>query len=438
MQYATAADGVRIAYAVAGSGPWLVRMPSLPFSHVQLEWRDSDFYASLTRNITAVAFDARGTGLSDRDARDLSLDARIGDVEAVVDRVGIDHFALHAAQLSGPTAIAYAVRHPERVSHLILDDTFACARAFMQMPHNRALRELVADDWESTTESLAFMYIGHGDADVARYAAFFRACVTQEMARRIMNAIARDDVTGLLQSVRAPTLVLQHAGLKNLPPGSGRELAAGIPGARLQMLSGSIGDAMETVVSTVGEFIGAHPVQAPAPAPRDDSVFRAILFTDIVAHTDMMRRLGDEAGRAVLRDHERITRDVLATHGGVEVKTDGDSFMASFTSAASAAASAVALQRAFADYNRTAGEPIHVRAGINAGEPIAEAGDYFGASVILAARISALAAADEVLVSVAVRELCAGKQLRFSDRGTVELKGFDEPISLYELHWRHM
>ena len=191
------------------------------------------------------------------------------------------------------------------------------------------------------------------------------------------------------------------------------------------MLSGSITDAMETVVSTVGEFIGAHAVQAPAP--RDDSVFRAILFTDIVAHTDMMRRLGDEAGRAVLRDHERITRDVLARHGGVEVKTDGDSFMASFTSAASAAASAVALQRAFADYNRTAGEPIHVRAGINAGEPIAEAGDYFGASVILAARISALAAADEVLVSVAVRELCAGKQLRFSDRGTVELRASMSP-----------
>jgi class 3 adenylate cyclase len=164
-----------------------------------------------------------------------------------------------------------------------------------------------------------------------------------------------------------------------------------------------------------------------------DSSMRSVLFTDLVGHTEMMSRLGDERGRQVLREHERITREVLASHGGTEVKTMGDGFMASFGSVTRAVECAVALQRAFADHE---GEPLSVRVGLNAGEPIEEEGDLFGATVILASRIAGRAGGGEILVSDTVRGLCSGKGFLFSDRGEFAAKGFEEPVRVYEVKWR--
>jgi class 3 adenylate cyclase len=161
-----------------------------------------------------------------------------------------------------------------------------------------------------------------------------------------------------------------------------------------------------------------------------------ILFTDIVGHTEMMRRLGDSLGRAVLREHERITRETLAAHGGVEVKTDGDSFMATFASTSSAVECAIALQRAFAKHAEGGGEPIVVRMGLNVGEPIEEDGDFFGSAVILGARIKDQAGGGEILVPEAVRHMLAGKGFVFADRGEVVLKGFEEGVRLFEVRWR--
>jgi len=115
----------------------------------------------------------------------------------------------------------------------------------------------------------------------------------------------------------------------------------------------------------------------------------------------MMSRLGDERGRAVLREHERIAREALKAHGGSEVKTTGDGFMASFGSVTRAVECAIALQRAFAERE---GEPLSVRVGLNAGEPIEEDGDLFGATVILASRVAARAERGEILVA----DTCAG------------------------------
>jgi class 3 adenylate cyclase len=150
----------------------------------------------------------------------------------------------------------------------------------------------------------------------------------------------------------------------------------------------------------------------------------------------MMTRLGDKKGREILREHERITREVLAANGGTEVKTMGDGFMASFGSVTKAVECAVALQRAFAEHTDIADEPLHVRVGLNAGEPIAEDGDLFGATVILASRIAARAGGGEILVADTVRGLCSGKGFLFSDRGDFTAKGFDEPVRVYEVGWR--
>ncbi|MCC7364077.1 MAG: PD40 domain-containing protein [Dehalococcoidia bacterium] len=160
-----------------------------------------------------------------------------------------------------------------------------------------------------------------------------------------------------------------------------------------------------------------------------------VVFTDIEGHTAMMQQLGDAAGRDVLRDHERIVREALARHGGREVKSMGDGFMAAFASAQAALACAADLQRSIAAYNATAPHPLRVRVGVNAGEPIAEESDLFGQSVISASRIAGLAAGGEILVSLVVHELVAGKGFRFADRGVQELRGIDRPVRVYALDW---
>jgi class 3 adenylate cyclase len=163
---------------------------------------------------------------------------------------------------------------------------------------------------------------------------------------------------------------------------------------------------------------------------------RTILFTDLVSHTEMMSRLGDEKGRAVLREHEDLTRRQLVEFGGDEVKSMGDGFMASFGSVVKAVECAIAVQRAFNRHNETGEEPLSVRVGLNVGEPIEDGGDLFGATVIMAARIADKAEGGEILVANAVRELSAGKGFLFADRGDFVAKGFEEPVRVYEVRWR--
>jgi len=133
----------------------------------------------------------------------------------------------------------------------------------------------------------------------------------------------------------------------------------------------------------------------------------------------------------LLREHERITRGRLAAHGGREIKTTGDGFMASFASTARALQCALSLQQAFGERKVGAEAAIVVRCGLNAGEPIAEDNDLFGTAVTLAARVMGEAAGGEVLVSDVIRQLVAGKGFRFEERGARHLKGFDEPVRLW-------
>jgi class 3 adenylate cyclase len=432
MRYAKTADGVKIAYGIAGTGSPLVRVPNPPFSHCQREWRESAFYGRLTEGRMVVTFDPRGTGLSDRQVADYSLDARVLDLEAVVDHLGLQRFALNGTWYSGLVVIAYAARHPERVTHLVLDDAIFDARTAKELPQMRAFRQL-SGDWEAMTENIAFAVAGAG-GDVVRYAEFMRGCTTHEAAGRMFAAFDKEDVTGLLPRIQAPTLILQHVGIRASSPDAAREMATLIPDAHLVMLDGKESDDLDHLLSAMADFLGdGAAAAAPPPLP---GAFRTILFTDIVGHTEMMQRLGDAKGRDVLREHERITRETLKAHGGAEVKTMGDGFMASFGSVTSAMECAIALQRAFAAHTESMPEPLHVRVGLNAGEPIEEGGDLFGATVILASRIAAKADAGEILIPEPVRHLLSGKSFVFSDHGEFAMKGFDDAVRLYEVRWQ--
>ena len=150
---------------------------------------------------------------------------------------------------------------------------------------------------------------------------------------------------------------------------------------------------------------------------------RTILFTDVENSTDLTDHFGDARARDLLREHERLTREALAAHGGTEIKTMDDGFMASFSSASGALDAAIAMQLAIAAHFADTEAPIRIRVGINAGEPIEEDDDLYGTAVIQAARVMGKAEGGEIFVTDTVRNLVAGKNYRFHDQGAHESQG---------------
>ncbi len=295
---------------------------------------------------------------------------------------------------------------------------------------------MIDADWEMYTESVGAQVFGFDFEGSHQYAEFIRECITQEVLARMIEAEKQIDLSSLLSEIQAPTLVVRHSGIKRLPMDETRRLAAGIPNARLYEVEGFYQDNSAQLGTTILEFLGVE-VGSAAEEPRlDAGAFRTILSTDVEGSTALTERLGDAKARDLLREHERIVREALKANGGSEVKTMGDGFMASFSSATKALECAIAMQRAFAEHSESAQEPIKVRVGLNAGEPIAEEDDLFGTAVNLAARICANAKAGQILAPIVVRELAAGKQFMFADLGETELRGFEDPVRLYELRWR--
>ena len=443
IQYAKTSDGVSIAFWTLGEGEPLVQMPSIASSHIQLEWQVPEYrlwYERLAEKRMVVRYDPRGCGLSQRDVTDHSLEAHVLDLEAVVDRLGLGAFILLGVVQTGPVAIAYAARHPERVSHLILWCTFARGSDYVRMsPALEAVRAMLDKDFEVFTETVAHVAFGWSAGEEARrFAAFLRECTTPDAYRAALRATPLFDVAALLPQVQVPTLVLHRRQAPYPVLDLATDLAARIPDARLVVLEGAaIGpwQDMEAVLAAIDEFLGEGESTATGAEPPGTSAFRTVLFTDIEGSTAMTQRLGDTKAREVLREHERIVREALKAHGGSEVKTMGDGFMASFGSATKALECAIAIQRAFAQHNESA-EPILVRVGLNAGEPIAEDDDLFGTAVIEASRITAAAKGGEILVANVVRELAKGKDFLFADRGETSLRGFEDPVRLFEVRWR--
>ncbi len=438
IQYAKTTDGVSIAFATLGEGMPLVRVPEPSISHIQIEWEMPEtrrFYQQLAGKRRLIRYDGRGTGLSEREVTNFSLEALLLDLDAVTEHLDLDRVALIAAWNAGPVAITYAVRHPEPVSHLILWCSWARSS---DPPRARAMDELAEMDWEFYVEALANGFIGPSAGDEARQLAeFVREAVTPATFLASSQAADKFDVRALLPQVEAPTLVLHRPHMTWTSVEVARSLASGIRNSRLALLKGTsplFWSDMEPVLAAIDEFLGEGEEDRAGAKLATEQV-HTILFTDIEGSTALTQRLGDAKARELLREHERMVREALKAHGGSEVKTLGDGFMASFSSATKALGCAIAMQRAFAERNKSAEEPINVRIGLNAGEPIAEDEDLFGTAVNLAARICGHAEAGQILAPVVVRELAAGKQFLLADLGETALRGFEDPVRLYEVRW---
>jgi class 3 adenylate cyclase/pimeloyl-ACP methyl ester carboxylesterase len=482
IQYARTSDGVNIAFFVIGVGPPLVVGPPTPWTHLAMEWKDPAYRAwdeRLARSFRVIRFDSRGSGLSDRDPPDGSVEAQTADLAAIAAKLGLERFALLSPAGGASTAVAYAALNPERVTDLVLwcpysRDDFS--------DRDRALLNLAKSDWslflETGAHATAASYTG--GEDTVRFAELMREAYSREsfLKHLVRQSSARD--AEYRAAVHCRTLIVHRRDARRPTAEAIRTIAATIPASELVLVEGAatfpyIGD-FEAVARVVYQFLGA-PATHPGPAveaANAPGALQTILFTDVEGSTALTDRLGDAAARDVLREHERITREALKAHGGSEVKTMGDGFMASFGSATKALECAVAIQKAFAvpdtdvgaqhtpktdvasattgpastddgtESTRAAplrpGAAIRVRIGLNAGEPIAEddpggRSDLFGTAVIVAARIAAQAQGGEILVSDVVRQLVAGKGFLFSDRGEHALKGFEDPVRVWEVRW---
>ena len=435
IQYARTKDGVNIAFYALGQGAPVVRMPIIPWSHIQFQWQNSPGERAIAEaaaeRFTHIRYDCRGSGSSTRDVTDFTLDAHLMDLEAVVERLGLERFALVGSFDTGPVAITYAARNPQRVSHLILLDSFARASDALAAPEARAFRALREQDWKIYTETLAQIQTGWSGERAREWAAYFRESTTQETALATHDAGAMFDATDALPGLTVPTLVVKT----DVPWPSvelSRSLAAQIPEARLVITDTEANSAV-----AIGEFLeeGGEEQAPGGRAPRGG--FATILFTDMESSTSLRRQLGDAKAQELVRAHNAIVREALSAHDGDEIKHTGDGIMASFRTASSGLSCAIAIQRGIAAHVEEHPEvPLGVYIGVNAGEPIAEEEDLFGTSIDLARRICDHAQPGQILASNVVRELAEGKGFLFGDIGEVVPKGFESPVRLYDVRWR--
>jgi class 3 adenylate cyclase len=185
---------------------------------------------------------------------------------------------------------------------------------------------------------------------------------------------------------------------------------------------------------SVERFMGGITEHPPGEA-YVETAFRTILFTDMEGSTSLTQKLGDAGAMSLLRTHDEIVREALGRNGGSEVKHTGDGVMASFLSVVGGIRCAVRIQDRLREANERLEAPLLVRIGIAAGEPVTERDDLFGAAVQLAARLCAKAEPGTILASGAVHDLALGKGFAFRKRGRLRLKGFDEPVTVFEVEW---
>jgi len=437
IQYVKTGDGVSIAYWTLGEGAPLVHMPALPASHIEQEWQIPEvrrWCERLAEGRQVVRYDSRGAGLSDRDISGFSLDALVQDLDAVITGLGDEKVALFGSFYEGMAAIVYAARWPERVSHLVLWHSWA-RTADITSSKLRGVRKLLQTDWDLYIETLAHVFLGWSEGERARHmASVYQEAIAQQTMQAFIASMRAVDVTESLERLTVPTLVLHRRQAPFPQVDSARVLASRIRNARLALLEGSsgaqyLGD-MEAVATAIDEFLGEGE---PAAAPELPSGTAVILFADIAESTALTEKLGDAAFRAKARELDTSLRSVIKEAGGtpVEGKLLGDGVLAVFTSARQAIEAALRCGKA----SDAAGLPLHL--GLHAGDVIREEdpdgrANVYGGAVNIAARISALSAPGEVLVSDTVLGLArTSAGVGFDDCGEHELKGVGDPQHLF-------
>lgn len=285
IRFAETPDGVRIAYAIAGQGPPLVRAAHW-LSHLEAEWHSPlwrPWLQGMAQRHTLIRYDERGCGLSDRHVEGFSFDDWVRDLEVVVDACGLERFALAGMSQGGPIAIAYAAKHPQRVSHLVLYGTYLRGRSYQsgaeRERETETLIRLIELGWGRAgspyADIFASLFLGQPDAEQRReFIEIQRQSTSQATAAAIVRGFDAINVTDIARTLSVPALVLHARDDARVPFEEGRRTASLIPGARLVALEGTShilqeGEpALDQFLDEVSAFLAAPagPVR-PSPTP---------------------------------------------------------------------------------------------------------------------------------------------------------------------------
>ena len=428
VSYARSGD-VAIAYQVVGEGPTDIVFVRGTLADLLAGWDMPlfvDHVEGLARSARAILFDKRGSGLSDPVRQVPTLETRMDDIRAVMDAADSERAVLWAAQEGTRIALLFAATYPERTTALVLyDPTARGLRApdYPWAPNEEAwrkeLRE-IRDRWGDRDYLIERAHrlspVGaENDAWLEWFVWYMRRSASPAEAVAFHRMSMEGDVREILEAVRAPTLVLHRSETTD----ETSYVADRIPGARRVEVEGlrdwfSWADPEQNAVllRETHEFL--RNLSTPPPP---DRVLATVLFTDIVGSTARAAALGDTAWRELLGRHHMVVRGELVRFRGEELDTAGDGFFAAFDGPGRAIECARAIREAL----RALG--LEIRAGLHTGECERIDGKLGGIAVPTGARISSLAEPGEVLVSSTVKDLVAGSEIEFDERGIHELKG---------------
>lgn len=403
---------VDIAYQTVGSGTRDIVVGIGWVSHLELLWELPEtvhFLERLAGLGRLILYDARGTGMSDRPTEAPSLDDLVPDVLAVLDAAGSSR-AVYVGWLDkAAVGLALAAWHPDRVEALVLGEALASARPRPGLPVGLepSMVEEVADAVEHGAWGSGRMlsWIAPAASQEPRVLAWWRRwermSATPNTAAGLLRLLLDVDVRPVLEHVQVPVLVLHRAGARFVPAEAVRWVAEALPDARYVEVPGPelaafFGDT-DALMDEVEEFVAG--TRTGADGDRD---VLTMLITDVVGSTARAAELGDRRWRELLEWHHQEVRRLLARHGGVEIDTAGDGFLATFDLPSRAITCAMAISQHLDRHGTT------IRAGLHTGEVVRVDGAVRGVAVHVAARVSGLARGGEVLVTGTVRDLVLG------------------------------
>ncbi len=418
-KYAHSGD-VSIAYQVMGDGPIDLVMVPGAISHVEFAHElpgYTTFLRRLAKFTRFITFDKRGQGLSDKISDAPSLEERMDDVRAVMDAAGVERAALMGYSEGSAMSALFAATYPERVSHLLLFGGYATART-MTVDFEKRAAERFSTWGSGNSFKTAWPSLAATTEGMKLIAKTERFMASPGAIRALTLLNAQIDIRPILPAVQVPTLVLHRSGDTQIPIQAGRLLAQQIPAAKFIEYAGEdhvfwSGD-VDALLGDIREFLTGSREQS---SPDMERILATVLFTDIVDSTRSAATVGDQIWRHRLDSHDQIARQMVEKHRGRLIKTTGDGILATFDGPGRAVRCALAFEAAA----KQIGLPL--RAGLHTGEIELRDRDVGGIAVHAAARVMAQCQPNEVWVSRVVTDLVAGAGLKFSERGSHELKG---------------
>jgi pimeloyl-ACP methyl ester carboxylesterase len=418
--------GVNIAYQVLGTGPHDLVFVLGWVSNIEGAWEQAAlarFLTHLSSFSRLILFDKRGTGLSDRVTEMPSLEVRMDDVRAVMDAADSDRAALFGLSEGGPMCALFSATYPDRTSALIMAGSYARRTRAPDYPWGPTKEEYDAwidqmrRDWgkpfglDARAPSMA-----HDQRFRDWWSHYLRISASPSAVVTLTRMNGEIDVRHVLPTIRVPTLILHCAGDRAIDIGGSRYMAQQIPQAKLIELPGSdhfpwLTNA-DVVLGEIEEFL-----TGTRHAPEPDRVLATVLFTDIVDSTKRAAEMGDPSWHRLLDEHDRTAHWIVEKYRGSLVRTTGDGILATFDGPGRAIRCALDFETAATQIG------LSLRAGLHTGEVERRDRDIGGVAVHAAARVMALSGPGEVLVSRVVTDLVAGAGLKFSERGSYELKG---------------